>query len=350
MPFRAGRLSKIVLMIQAHGTLTATELAEKLEVTERTIYRDIEELIVHRVPIISQSGPGGGYSLPDGYTFDPSMFTPEESNILAIGGVAIQSLTDFHEDPTEIETAKAKLLSLFSGEEKKLLKRHLDYIYFDSSRWYRQYIHSKGVLNSIKTAVIHNRWLLIEYKERYDPLESALRSAKVEAYGLVFKSDTWYLVGYSYRTNEIRRWNVIRIHSAQLLDHDFERPPGFKLADWWREELEEFGKGTIRVLMAIKDAAWYRFERFQWKRENRFFVEDRRIVVEMIVDHYEWLIDIVMINRGEVEILEPPELREKIARAAEIIYKRHSQIDVEFPEDAHVIDFEAISTKLRNFE
>src|SRR5579875_2701454 len=89
---KAARLLAITLLLQARGKLTATELADVLEVSERTIYRDIASLETARVPVVAESGPDGGYSLPDGYRVDPTRFSGEEAASLAIGGAILQGV------------------------------------------------------------------------------------------------------------------------------------------------------------------------------------------------------------------------------------------------------------------
>jgi len=194
---KLGRLVKILLLIQAHGSLTAQELAEKLEISVRTIYRDIEALTLWGVPIIAEAGHQGGYSLPENYKIDPSMFSESEATFLGVGSALLEGFTDFIEDPKELEFARAKLLAALPERDRLLVGRQIRYIYFDNSRWYKDYVY-KDALKILKQAVLNNKQILLEFHERDDPLAKKKLVALVEPYGLVFKSDTWYLVGYSH--------------------------------------------------------------------------------------------------------------------------------------------------------
>lgn len=344
---KSGRLVKILLLLQAHNSLTAQELADKLEVSLRTIYRDIEALSLWGIPIFANAGHGGGYNLPEGYNIDASMFTSNEATILSAGSVAIQGLTDFVEDYKEIEIASAKLLSVLSEKERLVVGRHLHYIYFDRSRWYRDYTHTK-TLRTLKNAVIYNKQVALTFHEAIEDdtthmIQDLTEEARVDPYGLVYKSDTWYLVGFSHRQKRLRRWNLTRVDKVQVTQTEFFRPLDFSLRAWWEQELESFGKGDTKVLMRVDKTAWPRFARVHWKKDNRFFDMGDYVLIEMLVDKYEWLIDMVMVNRGEAEILEPAELRDKIARMSRLVAERHTSTTHAVPEEKNIVDFEIFS-------
>jgi predicted DNA-binding transcriptional regulator YafY len=339
---KTGRLVRILILLQAYKELTAQELANKLEVAVRTIYRDIETLALWGVPIVASSGHRGGYSLPEGYSVDPDMFTSSQVGNLGTGGVALGRFTDFVDDPSDIEIANAKLLAVLPIEEQIIFRRQLQYIYFDNSRWYRNYVH-KDNLRYLKQAVLNNKQALISFFERDDPSQQSIEEALVDPYGLVFKSDTWYLVGYTHSQKLIRRWNITRIVQTTIQDTEFTRLENFVLSAWWKDELEKFGQGNVQVLLSIRKSAWPRFSRVGWKSNNRFFDAGDNIVIELMVDKDEWLIDLVMVNRGDAEILSPDELREKIALVAAHIENAHVSSGQYKPLETEIIDFEALS-------
>jgi predicted DNA-binding transcriptional regulator YafY len=340
---KVARLVNILQLLKAHGSLTAQQLAEKLQVTPRTIYRDIEAMTLWRVvPIIAEPGHGGGYSLPEDYTVDPEMFTSYEVSVLSTGSAAIQGFADFIENPVELEQARAKLLSVLSEDERLVVGRQLRYIHFDRSRWYRDYAYM-DTLKALKEAVVNNRQIVVEFRERDESEQTPYHASLVDAYGLVYKSDTWYLVGLAHTQQVLRRWNVTRISKAQITNGEFERPASFSLEHWWAEELEAFGRGETRILVRIDKSAWPRFSRFHWKKDNNLVDQGTHFEVEMIVDKYEWLIDLVMVNRGEVEILEPAEVRSRVNRVAEAIVRRHAGKAQESSSDQNIVDFEIFS-------
>jgi predicted DNA-binding transcriptional regulator YafY len=340
---RAGRLVKILLLLQGHGQLTAKDLANILEVSERTIYRDIEALNLWNVPIIAQAGHGGGFSLFEGYKIDPSVFTVEQVSSLSAGSIALRGLTDFIDEDSEIEIANAKLLSTLTDEEKKVARRQIEFIHFDHSRWYRHYAY-KDTLRLMKYAVLHDRRIVITFFARTDKERATQLTTTVNVYGLVYKSDTWYLVGYSELEQKLRSWSVARITQVQMTGETFSRQPDFSLKAWWKEEIENFGKGNTRILLKIDKSALHRFERVTWKKDNRFFDKGDYVVVELMVDNYQWIIDLVLVNRGDVVVVEPDELREKVLTSAKRIDQFHNpNLGKEKLSEDSLIDFEIFS-------
>lgn len=343
---RAGRLVKILSLIKAYRSLTAEDLSDKLEVSVRTIYRDIDALNLWGIPIVATSGHGGGYSLPDKYSIDPDMFTSNQISVLSAGSTALKGLSDFLEDPKDIELANEKLLATMSDSEKQIVLRQIKFIHFDRSRWYKKYQY-RDTLRVIKNSVLYNRIISIEYFERNDPKGQNLLFSIVESYGLVFKSDTWYLVGYCNLKKGIRRWNVTRILKVQNTNETFRRPANFSLSEWWEDELESFGKGKTRVLLKINKSALHRFDRVTWKNDNRFFDDGANLIVEMMVSGYQWIIDLVLVNRGDVVVLEPLELNEAVKEAANNILVNHNQKTP--TKELNLVDFEIFSFK-KNFD
>ncbi len=340
---RAGRLVKILLLLQGLGQLTALQLAKKLEVSERQIYRDIDALTLWQVPIFAQSGHGGGYSLPKDYKVDPAMFTSVQVSTLSAGGLAIRGLSDFLEDESEIEVANAKLLSTLSETDREVVRRQIDYIYFDHNRWYRRYAY-KNTLREMKYAVLHDRQIVIDFFRRYDTGRLSPLTTRVDAYGLVFKSDTWYLVGYFSLERRVRRWNVTRINRVQITEETFVRPLNFSLKAWWADEVEDFGKGDTRVRLRIDKAVLHRFERTTWKKDNKFYDHGDYLVVELMVDNYQRIVDLILVNRGDVIVLEPEALRKDVIASALRVEQRHlADIDDFKLSDESLVDFEIFS-------
>lgn len=331
------------MIVKARGKVTASDLAKEFELSERTIHRDMSELLLWGVPLITDTGPGGGYSLPEGYSVDPEMFTTEEAIALATGSIAIKQFSDFWDNPREVELTNTKLLAALSDREREFVVKHLKYIYFDHSRWYRSY-KSQEALSDLKDAVVQDRQVLLEFFERDEDIETSdPKISLVDPYGLVFKSDTWYLCGYHHTERKLRRWNLTRVVHIKLTNSTFTRPKDFVLKDWWEKGVEEFGKGKTIVLMTIDNTAWYRFKRFQWKIEDKIKELDTYRLVEMAVDKYDWLIDLVLVNRGEVQILQPEELRQKIAKLTERIYSRHLSSEYTLLLEEAAVDFEILS-------
>jgi predicted DNA-binding transcriptional regulator YafY len=345
---KLGRLVHVLVMLQQNEKITAKRLAEHFEVAERTIYRDIEDLIVYGIPIIAIGGPNGGFSLPSDYNINLAQLDQSQVGLMSTANIALSGFVDFLDDFNEVDNIQQIIFDGISKPLQETARKHAKLFYFDRSRWYRSYIPS-DMLRILKTAVLADRRVSIEFFESSD--SNFHKSSTVDPYGLVFKSDTWYLVGYCHSQQCIRRWSIFRVKSAEVQPEKFERSESFLLEDWWREELEAFGKGLNQVRLAIDHNTWSTLSRIEWKRTNRFFHTDTHVIIELLVDRDDWIVDIVMTCRGGVQVIEPPSLKEKVIIAAERLLACHKndKVDWEVPEN-HLVDFESLSLSLYPFD
>jgi predicted DNA-binding transcriptional regulator YafY len=311
---KSGRLVSLMFRLQQKDFLTAHQLAGEFEVHERTIYRNIDQLITEGVPIEALAGPGGGYRLPMDYHIGSLTLSREQVSFMGTATVALRGLVDFLSDFNDIDRVYTRILRDIPPRERGIAEKNAKCFYFDRSRWYVKYTPS-DLLRTLKTSVLADRCVAIRFRPSDDPADQQ-REDHVDPYGLVYKSDTWYLVGHSRAEQKVRRWNVHRVASVQVQDGQFARPADFLLEAWWKSELEHFGQGPNRVLLAIERRVWYRFERLEWKQTNRFQVTDDAVLVELFVDSDGWIVDLVVVNRGTVKVLEPIDLRDRVVDAA----------------------------------
>ncbi len=316
---RLARLDRIKSLIKARPNITSKRLAEILEVSPRQIQRDIIALMTYGVPIFSRRGRNGGYSLPAGYSVSPDMFTVDEASSLSVGGEAIFGYTDLivHE---AVQTALAKMLAALPDRLRRQAQAVVDRIYFDHSKWYLKY-HTSPLLEDLNRAVMNDRVIVVTFTERDDPSE---RTGHVDAYGLVCKADTWYLIGYFHEMATMRRFNLFRIVRVADTGSSFRRGDAFSLRDFWQSDLEQFGKGRTRVTIAVGAAAWTRLKDLSWKKECIFSETPTGMQVTMFVDGVDWVVDLVLVNRGEVVVLEPKGLQRRIARIGVALAHRHA--------------------------
>jgi predicted DNA-binding transcriptional regulator YafY len=241
---RADRLLSILLLLQARGQTTARELAKQLEVSERTIYRDISALSIAGVPVYGESGPDGGYALIDNYRTNLTGLT--EGEVRALFMLSIPApLADLGVS----QDFRAALLKLSAGlpDTRRRDEERVRQCYHLDSVWWRQGEERVPHLQAIHQAVWQSRKLSIVYRPPF-----AIEIERLVApYGLVAKSGVWYLV--------CARNDTICVHRASdLLDvhiseEFFERPTSFDLASFWQEwciEYETFLSdftATVRV-------------------------------------------------------------------------------------------------------
>jgi predicted DNA-binding transcriptional regulator YafY len=254
---RADRLVSLVLLLQARGRTTAVALAEELEVSARTIYRDLEALGAAGVPVRTESGPGGGCQLMDGYRFPLRGLRPEEAEALLILGVpgAVRELgLDAAFTAAQRQIRVTAGLTDQGGPGAAL-------VHLDLPRWFRGR-EEVPHLRSLARALRLGRHLAIGYRRDADPGPGPARV--VGPLGLVDKAGTWYLVA-STRNGEgvkgagevgggrgVTVFRAGRITSAQVLDEPFARPAEFGLAEFWERWSREFAATRPRLAVRLR--------------------------------------------------------------------------------------------------
>jgi predicted DNA-binding transcriptional regulator YafY len=263
---RASRLVRLLLLLQARGQLTAPELAAELEVSVRTIYRDVESLSAAGVPVYADRGPAGGYRLLDGYRTRLTGLTASEAASLFLAGApgpaAELGLGAM------LAAAELKLLAALPPGLRARAERVRERFHLDAPGWFRE-TDEVPWLATIADAVWDQRRLRVRY-ERWGP-EEVPRT--LEPLGLVLKAGTWYLAASpagaagaraggqgaagSAATADTARWvrsyRVARIRCLDVLPERFERPEGFDLAGWWQVNSRELawrlfrGEAVVRL-------------------------------------------------------------------------------------------------------
>ncbi len=224
---RADRLLSLLMLLQARGRMTAQKLAQELEVSERTIYRDIDALSVAGVPVYGEAGPQGGYALLDSYRTNLTGLTEGEVRALFMLSIP-QPLADLgvsQELGAALRKLSAALPSTRRGDEQRVRQRfHLDAVAWD------QVEESAPHLPTVHQAVWQDRKLHLAY--RIHPLAVHVEQT-VDPYGLVAKAGVWHLV---YGVNgALRVQRVAALLDARLSAESFQRPADFDLAQFWRE-------------------------------------------------------------------------------------------------------------------
>ncbi|TDC04422.1 YafY family transcriptional regulator [Nonomuraea longispora] len=307
---RASRLLSLLLLLQSRGRMTAPELAAELEVSVRTIYRDVEALSAAGVPVYADRGPAGGYQLLDGYRTRLNGLTSEEASSLFLAGLPGPA--------AELGLAKVaanaelKLLAALPPEPRSHASRMRERFLLDVPGWYRTN-DDVPHLSEVAEAVWEQRPLRMTYR-RWGPREI---ERVIHPYGLVLKGGSWYMVA-APPGEDPRTYRVARILSLQTLPGAFSRPEGFELSGFWRAYAKEFrermytAEVVIRLAPGRGDLLAYTMGADVVGAALAVAGEPGpegwltlTVPVESLT-HARWL----LLRMGaDVEVLEPPELR-----------------------------------------
>jgi predicted DNA-binding transcriptional regulator YafY len=223
---RADRLLSLLMLLQTRGRMTARQLARELEVSVRTIYRDIEALGVSGVPVYTERGPGGGCALLEDYRTTLTGLTPTE--VRALFALSVPAALDDLGLGQELKAALLKLSAALPPARRQEEIRARQRIYLDTTGWFQER-EPVPHLPAIQHAVWHDRRLLLTRRLPFD----AQVEHQADPYGLVAKAGVWYLVWAG--RGHIRATPLREVADACPLDDSFARPPGFDLAAFWTQ-------------------------------------------------------------------------------------------------------------------
>ncbi len=259
---RASRLLSLLMLLQTRGRMTAPELARELEVSVRTVYRDIESLGAAGVPVFAERGPAGGFALLDGYRTRLTGLSGDEAESLFLTGVP-----DVAAElglGSVLAAAELKLLAALPPESAGRAGRIRERFHLDAPGWFHQ-AEPSPYLETVADAVWNATPLRVRYRRWGEEVDRDL-----DPLGLVLKSGTWYLVawptaeagrregGKAGRTEErgVRTYRVSRILTLEPLPGQGRRPEGFDLAGYWREWLAEFAERVYKLDVVVRVAPW----------------------------------------------------------------------------------------------
>src|SRR5215218_471427 len=228
---RASRLLSILLLLQTRGRMTAQALADELEVSVRTVYRDVDSLSEAGVPIYGDRGPDGGYQLLDGYRTRLTGLTAGEAESLFLAGLpgpaAELGLG------TVLAAAQLKLMAALPPELRSRAGRIRERFHLDAPGWFQE-AEQPPYLEAVADAVWNQRPLRI----RYERWGGVTVERTVEPLGVVLKAGSWYLVAAV--EGQSRTYRVSRLLDVQPVDGHFERPEEFDLVPYWQSWSEDF--------------------------------------------------------------------------------------------------------------
>lgn len=313
---RADRLLSILLLLQVHRRVTAGELAKRLEVSERTILRDMEALSSSGVPVIAERGVRGGWSLLDEY----------QTKLTGLSAAEIQSV--FLARPErlmadlgltrEAEAAFIKLQASLPAGTRQQADFARQRILIDTRGW-----RDPGESIACLPALLDALWRERRVRFLYQRVACEPSERTGDPLGLVAKGSTWYLIAQV--DGETKTYRVSRISDAVILEQPSQRSPEFNLPEYWARSATEFREKLPRYyatfLAAPSAMRWVRYR--GWRLEDEA-PEGDRIRVRLRFDIEEEAIQFALSFGGDIEAVEPHELRAKALAAALATVQRYS--------------------------
>jgi predicted DNA-binding transcriptional regulator YafY len=303
---RADRLVAILLLLQARGQVTAAEMAEELEVSERTARRDLEALGMAGVPIYSQQGRNGGWRLAGGGRTDLSGLTASEARALfLVAGPSPVSATP------QVKAALRKLVRALPEPLRARAEAASAAMVVDPGGWdgYVRPQPPPPLLDAVQSAVVEGQQVTLGYVARNKEPSTRV----VHPLGLAAKGTTWYLVADT--DAGLRTFRVDRMTSVEPTGDAVVRPEGFELAQAWRlisDEIEQRRTPLGVVALASAEIAGV----LPWIFGNRVRIgpagADGRVEIELRGHHLDSLAHDVAGFGNEVEVVEPDELRQRL--------------------------------------
>ncbi|MFF2331356.1 MULTISPECIES: helix-turn-helix transcriptional regulator [unclassified Streptomyces] len=315
---RAARLIKMVLLLQSRPVMTAGELAQELDVSERTVTRDAQALSEAGVPVYADRGRAGGYRLVGGYRTRLTGLARNEAEALFLSGLPSALREMGLEDAASaarLKVSAALLPSLRGASDSAARRFHLD-----APGWYQEPV-TPELLPAVAEAVWDDRVVRARYRRsgRADDVEREL-----DPYGLVLKAGVWYLCARV--ADDFRVYRIDRFSAVAVSDERFVRDERFDLARFWDERAAQFARSLLRTEVTV---------RMSEEGVRRLpYVMDRSAAHEALdaagpPDTHGWLTVTVPVESLDVaysqllslgpesEVIEPPALRARFAAAAE---------------------------------
>ena len=318
---RADRLLSILLLLQVHRRLTARELAARLEVSERTIYRDMEALSTAGVPVVAERGKAGGWFL----------LNPYQTNLTGLNLAEIQAL--FLPKPSHLltdlgwhqasEAALIKLLAALPSTHRRNAEYVRQRIHVDTASWH-PLEENISFFPILQEAIWNERQLYLTYQRSDRTTVERLMSPL----GLVAKGNVWYFVAAV--EDEVRTYRVSRVRAVKMTNQPGIRPQNFDLVAYWEQSSARFKATlphypvTVRVAPEILPRLQYagryaRIEQVHPQDADGWTKVNIRFDVEQVACEY------VLGFGQQIEVVDPPELRDRVIQLAQSVLAFYAQ-------------------------
>jgi len=302
------RLLGIVYLLMNKETVTAAELAERFEVSVRTIYRDIEELGMAGIPIYTKKGRFGGISLTEQFVLNKMLVTKAEQK--------------------QILAALASLQETGAQEEEQTLRKMKEFFKEDSESWvsidFSDWSDRRQKLyEQIKDAILHRKVIIFDYYGQ----NARMSHRAVEPIQLLFKEYTWYLRAFCRERQAMRLFKLLRMKRVAVTGQEFILTAD-KLreigADKKAEEASPPPEGEVKIVVRIDASEAYRvYDRFE--EEEITVLENGDFVVHLVCLPDNWIYGVLLTFGASAEVLEPETVRNEVRDRLRLMLKKYEK-------------------------
>jgi len=314
----ATRLITLIMLLQRKPNQKAAELAEALGISVRTLHRYFAMLDEMGIPIYTERGPHGGFSLVRGYRMPPLVLTPEEATAVYLGTSMVEEIWgSLYREAAQ--GALAKLDNVLPDEQ-----RH-------EAAWARRSLVVTGLhrsdlealtplLEKLRRAVREHRQVALTYHSQSSPHPE---ERTVDPYALVHRWGWWYVVGYCHLRKEMRSFRVDRINSLSLTARVFTLPKTFDIQAYLAQEMQNQPQVRVRMVFTAQAAHVALTNRAYWECVEE--QTDGSVTVTMSTPDLLWAVSSVLAYGPGVKVLEPPELQCMVAEWARRVADQYTQ-------------------------
>lgn len=317
---RADRLISIMILLQNNLKMTSKELASELQVSERTILRDMDALSVSGVPIVAERGKAGGWRLMDHFRSQLSGLKLEDMKALFI--LPSEKILEDLGVQTYGLDIRQKLLASLPSSTRTEARHYLEKIYIDTGTWKPSNENNRALI-AVQQALWEDKKLNIMYQQA----NSVCSNRVVSPLGLVAKGSAWYLVALN-DNGEYRNFRLSRILHAEVAHEGFTRPEHFNLTEYWKQSKLDFTESLpsfkVEVLAHPTIIGRVTFtDKFVEKVAADAQLDDRTVPMTLNFNTEEEAIAYILGFGGAMKIVQPEYLIEQVVQQAKTVIEMY---------------------------
>lgn len=294
MNMKINRLMEIIIILLNRKTVTSKELSERFNVSQRTIYRDIDELSSAGIPVYMSKGKGGGISLLDNYTLDKTIFSDDER-----GNIIFALKTLGATKQLQIDNTLEKLKNVFGNINS------IDWVDVDFTPWGSN-IEIDTRFEEIKVAILKQR--VLEFK--YINSKNIKSDRMVKPYKIIFKGQAWYMMGFCCEKECFRVFKITRMKDVKATDKNFERK---EVSEFLKKTKDNYEFTVVKLRLRFSANMLYRITDY-YNEEQISQESDGSYLVTVEFPYDEWVYSHILSYGDSVEVVEPEFVRQEVKK------------------------------------